>query len=187
MRRNLTMKIYTKAGDSGETSLWGRAGVKRTRKDSRRVEAYGAVDEANAMVGLARSLKGTESDLDAMLAWIQHRLFALGADLSNINAARENRLREDDVNQLEAWIDQLDDALPQLRQFVLPGGEPGAAALHVARTVVRRAERRVVSFADQEPSYGLQLKFLNRLSDFLFVAARAISQSAGGGDIVADF
>jgi cob(I)alamin adenosyltransferase len=181
------MKIYTKAGDLGETSLWGRAGLKRTRKDSLRVEAYGSVDEANAFVGLARSLGGGDARFDEMLSWVQHRMFALGADLSNINVERENRVKEADVAQIEAWIDQLDATLPGLKQFVLPGGAPAASALHVARTVVRRAERRLVRFLEEDASYSLQLKFLNRLSDFLFVAARCVNQAESRGDVLADF
>ncbi len=181
------MKIYTKTGDLGETSLWGKAGMKRTRKDSARVRAYGAVDEANAWVGLARSYGQIDPELDHMLETVQHRLFSLGADLSNINPERENRINESHIADLEEWIDRLDGALPPLKKFILPGGSSGSSALQVARTVVRRAERRLVSFLDDDCGYAIQLKFLNRLSDFLFVAARRANQLAGRDDVLADF
>lgn len=181
------MKIYTKAGDLGETSLWGKAGMKRTRKDSQRVESYGAVDEANAWIGMARTANQELSELETMLERVQHRLFALGSDLSNINSDRQDRLTDADVAMLEDWIDQLDKSLPVLKEFILPGGTGFAATLHVARTVVRRAERRLVSFLEEEPTYRVHLKFLNRLSDFLFVAARFANQADGRGDISADF
>lgn len=181
------MKIYTKAGDVGDTSLWGRAGLKRVRKDSLRVEAYGAVDEANASVGMARISVISDGVLDTMLENIQHRLFALGSDLANINPERKDRLNKKDVTNLEEWIDQLDAELPPLKEFILPGGTPAAAALHLARTVTRRAERRVVSFLAEDPSYGIHLKFLNRLSDFLFVASRRANKLSGHQDVSADF
>ncbi|MCL5116358.1 MAG: cob(I)yrinic acid a,c-diamide adenosyltransferase [Firmicutes bacterium] len=181
------MKIYTKTGDLGETSLWGRAGLKRTRKDSLRVESYGAVDEANAWIGMAVSQGVADPELSEMLVAVQHRLFALGSDLSNINPDRVDRVTEADILRLEDWIDKLDHELPRLKQFILPGGATGAAALHVARTVVRRAERRLVSFLQEDSSYGMQLKFLNRLSDFLFVAARRANQAVGQHDLPADF
>lgn len=181
------MKIYTKTGDLGDTSLWGKAGMKRTRKDSLRVESYGAVDEANAWIGMAESLGVGDEELGAMLRLLQHRLFALGADLSNINPERSDRIGSEDVEQLERWIDALDAHLPTLKEFVLPGGCQAASALHLARTVARRAERRLVSFLDEDPSYQVQLKFLNRLSDFLFMAARRANQAAGQADVPADF
>ncbi len=181
------MKIYTKTGDMGETSLWGKAGPKRSRKDSRRVETYGAVDEANSAIGLARAYGPGSGELDAMLLWVQHRLFALGADLSNIADERRDRLTEEDVGQLESWIDALDGTLAPLKAFILPGGCLQAAELHLARTVVRRAERRLVSFLEDDSSYGLHLKFLNRLSDFLFQAARASNREAGQDDVLAKF
>ena len=181
------MKIYTKTGDLGETSLWGRSGLKRTRKDSARVESYGAVDEANALLGMAMARGLGNMRLEEMVLHAQHRLFALGADLSNINPDRENRIQSDDVERLEQWIDELDGDLPALKQFILPGGTPGSALLHLARTVVRRAERRVVTFTDTDSGYAVQLKFLNRLSDFLFVAARYANHNAGQKDVPADF
>lgn len=181
------MKIYTKAGDLGETSLWGKAGPKRISKNAPRVESYGAVDEANAWIGMARAGEATDAELDGMLEAVQHRLFALGADLSNINENRSDRIGEADVQLLEEWIDRLDAKLPALKQFILPGGTKVAASLQLARTVVRRAERRLVSFSEEDSSYAMQLKFLNRLSDFLFVAARRVNQLAGCDDTPAQF
>lgn len=181
------MKIYTKSGDLGETSLWGKAGVKRTPKDSLRVKAYGAVDEANAWIGYVRTLYRLDSALDERLHAVQNRLFGLGADLSNINPERTSRISDDDVTHLEQWIDEMQGELAPLRQFILPYGAPSAAALHIARTVVRRAERHTVALLKEDSTYTVQLKFLNRLSDFLFVAARRANQLAGLSDEPADF
>ena len=181
------MKIYTKTGDLGETSLWGKAGMKRTQKNSARVEAYGSVDETNAVIGAARAEGVASEELDHMLEICQHRLFGLGADLSNINPERQNRISEDAVGELEGWIDQLDAQLPPLKQFILPGGTKASAMLHVARTVARRAERRLLTFVQEDSSYALHLKFMNRLSDFLFVAARRANQVAGVSDTAAEF
>lgn len=180
------MKIYTKTGDLGETGLWGRAGEKRVRKDAVRVEAYGSVDEANAVIGLARSVLG-RSELDPFLEKIQHQLFGLGADLSSLNPDRAHRIGESDVTQLEQWIDQWDNRVEPLKKFILPGGSMGAAFLHQARTVVRRAERRVVTLVAEEPALGDQLRYLNRLSDLLFVMARVANKLAGQSDVLAEF
>lgn len=180
------MKIYTKMGDGGETSLWGKAGEKRVAKDAVRVEAYGTVDEANAILGLLRTQSLGEAVQD-MLAVVQHRLFALGADLSNINPDRPARIEAADVGRLEAWIDMLDQELTPLKAFILPGGSVGAGWLHQARTVTRRAERRVVSLLQEDDRYGVQLQYLNRLSDFLFVLARYQNQQEGIPDVKADF
>lgn len=181
------MKIYTKTGDLGETSLWGKAGLKRTQKNSARVEAYGSVDETNAAIGSARAEGVGSDDLDGLLALCQHRLFGVGADLSNINPDRENRISEADVLEMEAWIDRLDDDLPPLKQFILPGGCKASALLHVARTVARRSERRLLTFVQEDSSYAVHLKYMNRLSDFLFMAARRANQLAGVPDTAADF
>ncbi|AUW93298.1 cob(I)yrinic acid a,c-diamide adenosyltransferase [Sulfobacillus sp. hq2] len=180
------MKIYTKTGDTGLTSLWGHGGMKRVPKDGVRVESYGAVDEANAAIGVARAYLAP-GRLDNMLRQIQNDLFGLGADLSNISPDRTDRLSDQAVEMLEQWIDLLDQGLPALRQFILPGGAPAAAFLQQARTIVRRAERRLVALIQEEPSYALQLKYLNRLSDFLFVAAREANQVAGVSDELAQF
>jgi cob(I)alamin adenosyltransferase len=182
----MAVKIYTKTGDAGETSLWGQAGERRIRKDDLRVEAYGTVDEANANLGLARATLDS-GRLGEQLEQIQHRLFALGADLATLNPRRQHHVTAEDVAQLEHWIDEWEATLPPLRHFVLPGGTRAASALHVARTVVRRAERRVVALYRQEPGPPEHVAFLNRLSDLLFVMARVANHQAGRGDVEAQF
>jgi cob(I)alamin adenosyltransferase len=176
--------IYTRRGDAGYTDLWGTTD-RRVSKTDRRVEAYGTVDEANAVIGLARAYLGT-NPLGDTLGRIQHRLFALGADLATRNPGRQHHLGPEHVRELEAWIDELEQGLPPLRSFILPGGSVAAAALHQARTVVRRAERRVVALYAEEPGPPEHLAWLNRLSDLLFVMARAANRDAGG-DVPAEF
>lgn len=170
-------KIYTRGGDKGQTSLGDGA---RVAKHDPRVEAYGTVDEANAAVGLARL--HTTGEPDAMLARIQNDLFDLGADLATVETDKPLpyeplRITQGQVDRLEQEIDQLNGHLAPLRSFVLPGGTPAAAALHLARTVCRRAERRVVELAGrpEEKVSPEAVKYLNRLSDFLFVASRYIN------------
>ena len=168
-------RIYTRTGDAGTTRLATGATVS---KSDLRVEAYGAVDETNACLGLARLHTADDHDLDAMLARIQNELFDLGADLSTPARADEAtgaklRVLDSQVARLEGEIDALNDGLPDLRSFVLPGGTAAAAALHLARTVCRRAERDAVRLVEAgEPVSGPAMRYLNRLSDFLFVAAR---------------
>ncbi|MFZ5817286.1 MAG: cob(I)yrinic acid a,c-diamide adenosyltransferase [Bacillota bacterium] len=179
------MKIYTRTGDKGQTSLrWGE----RIAKDALRVEVYGTVDEANAFVGLALSHLpgGTAGELREMLFRVQRELFDVGADLAtppNREKGEKPKVEEGFVDQLERDIDRLETGLEPLRSFILPGGTQAASALHVARTVARRAERRLVSLMEQEPVDPVLLRYLNRLSDFLFVAARAANRAAGASDI----
>ena len=170
------MKIYTKTGDDGTTGL--ATGPRRLKSDLR-VEAYGTIDEANSFIGLARQHTQELAALDAMLMRIQNDLFDLGADLSTPDtgetlAYEPLRIIAAQVTRLEAEIDQLNADLDPLRSFVLPGGSGAAAALHIARTVARRAERLMVDLArmDGEIVSGDALAYVNRLSDFLFVAAR---------------
>jgi len=166
-------RIYTRTGDAGRTRL---ATGQQVSKADLRVEAYGGVDEANACVGLARL--HTAGELDAALARIQNELFDLGADLSTPPKPDEAagsvlRVSVAQVERLEAEIDRLNAELPELKSFVLPGGTPAAAALHLARTVCRRAERAAVRLVEAgEPVNGPAMQYLNRLSDWLFVAAR---------------
>jgi cob(I)alamin adenosyltransferase len=166
------MKIYTKTGDDGKTGLFGGA---RVSKDDVRVEAYGTVDELNAALGLAQSL-GANAREGAIIAELQNDLFVLGAELACVAEKRSNlklRLLDSaDANRLESHIDALDSELPPLKHFILPGGHPVAAALHQARTVCRRAERRVLTLATLQPVPQHLLVYLNRLSDLLFVLAR---------------
>lgn len=168
-------RIYTRTGDAGSTRLATGAPVS---KSNARVEAYGAVDETNACVGMARVHLASDAELDAMLARIQNELFDLGADLSTPAAADEApgarlRILDSQVARLESEIDALNDGLPELTSFILPGGTPAAAALHLARTICRRAEREAVRLIEAGESVnGPAMRYLNRLSDFLFVAAR---------------
>lgn len=183
-------KIYTKTGDDGSTGL---GSGERRKKFDLRVEAYGTVDETNAAVGMARLSTGADpalADLDAMLMRIQNDLFDLGADLStpptDENLGYEPlRIVEAQVTRLEAEIDQLNADLSPLNSFVLPGGSPAATALHMARTVSRRAERLSVELADQEPGMVSShvRQYLNRLSDFLFVASRWTNDK-GAADVL---
>lgn len=168
-------RIYTRIGDGGETRL---ATGETVSKASLRVEAYGAVDEANACIGLARLHTGSDARLDSILARVQNELFDLGADLATPTKADEApgaalRMVDGQVERLEAEIDALNGSLPPLTSFVLPGGTPAAAALHLARTVSRRAERAAVALKESgEAVTPAALRYLNRLSDLLFVAAR---------------
>jgi cob(I)alamin adenosyltransferase len=174
------VKIYTKSGDKGETSLISGA---RVPKDSPRVEAYGTCDEANSTIGLALSLLPEADEwqeLRRVFHVVQTKLFHIGAELATPAGKKVGwPIQEEDVTFLEQQIDKLDESLPQLTNFVLPGGHPSAAALHVARTVVRRAEREAVRITESEPVNGTVLKYLNRLSDFLFVAARYVNLKTG--------
>jgi cob(I)alamin adenosyltransferase len=175
-------KIYTRTGDDGTTGLGSGA---RRRKDDLRVEAYGTVDEANAAIGLARLSSADEIELDAMLSAIQNDLFDLGADLCTPPTDtplpyEPLRIVEAQVDRLEREIDRLNAGLALLRSFVLPGGAKAAASLHLARTIARRAERLMVALAAAEPVGAPALKDVNRLSDFLFVAARYVNHKADG-------
>jgi cob(I)alamin adenosyltransferase len=173
------VKIYTKTGDAGETGLLGGT---RVSKAAPRVAAYGDVDELNAWLGLVRAAQPDEQ-LAAMLDRIQRELFAIGARLADPTGAVANRVEKaavtaEDVLQLERWIDLLESGLPPLRRFILAGGSPPAASLHVARTVCRRAERRVVELGRDAVEADV-LVYLNRLSDLLFVMARAANHRSG--------
>ncbi|MCJ8520285.1 cob(I)alamin adenosyltransferase [Pseudorhizobium tarimense] len=178
-------KIYTRTGDAGTTALV--SGPRRDKHDLR-VDAFGTVDETNSTIGLARLHTSGMTDLDAMLARIQNDLFDLGADLANpvVEANSEYeplRIVHVQVERLENEIDHLNAALEPLRSFVLPGGTPAAAALHLARTVSRRAERLMVELSRQESVGVPALKYINRLSDFLFVAARHANED-GNADVL---
>jgi len=167
-------KIYTRGGDTGETSLGGGA---RVPKHDLRVAAYGTVDEANAALGLARL--HTQGDADAMLARIQNDLFDLGADLCTPETPNPTRpplrMTEAQVDRLEREIDAMNETLAPLNSFVLPGGTPAAAHLHLARTIIRRAERLITELAAKEPVNPLAIKYANRVSDHLFVLARHLN------------
>ncbi len=173
------MKIYTKTGDAGSTGLYGG---KRVRKDDLRVNAYGSVDEANAVLGLARAQVADE-ELEQVLAQLQNVLFDLGADLATPldSVYRKNiaAINEDDIENLEGLIDRFEIELKPLKAFILPGGHPAAATLHLARAIARRAERAVVHLQATETLNELTMVYLNRLADLLFVLARAVNARAG--------
>jgi cob(I)alamin adenosyltransferase len=173
------VKIYTRTGDGGETALFDGS---RVSKADLRVEAYGEIDELNASIGVAL-VSGAAADVAAMLEQIQRDLFAVGGTLADPAHRVAGRVQKMEVGQaevlrLEQWIDELEASLPPLRRFLLPGGSAPGAALHLARTICRRAERRVVSLGAGDVGPVL-LAYVNRLSDFLFVAARAVNHRAG--------
>jgi cob(I)alamin adenosyltransferase len=179
-------KIYTRTGDDGTTAL---GSGRRVAKFDLRVECYGTLDETNATIGLARLHTRSEPALDAMLARIQNDLFDLGAELCYPDESKDARGRlsvsDAQVERLESEIDTLNRELQPLRSFVLPGGTPAASFLHLARTISRRAERLMVALAARpnEPVGGSALRYINRLSDFLFVAAR-YANDKGRSDVL---
>ena len=173
------MKIYTRTGDSGETSLLGG---RRVSKADDRVAAYGDVDELNAWLGLVRPVTA-DTQLASMLEQLQRDLFAVGARLADPAHRVADRVAKaavgaEDIERLENWIDHLQTGLPELRRFILPGGGPAGAALHVARTVCRRAERSIVALGPDAVEPEL-LVYINRVSDLLFVMARAANHRDG--------
>jgi len=176
------MKIYTRTGDKGDTRLFDGTQV---RKDDSRVEAYGNVDELNSFVGAAVSFLD-DDELRAILMDIQRDLFAVGAQLADPKQhgkKRKSKLDPARVTALEETIDRFETELTPLRQFILVGGAPAGAMLHVARTVCRRAERRVVALAEAVEIDPLTIEYLNRLSDFLFVMARLVNKRHGQQEI----
>jgi len=175
------MPIYTRKGDSGETDLLGGG---RVSKDHVRINAHGDVDELNAHVGFLRGVI-EDATVDSVLNEIQTRLFEAGAELARSGGSRstEGSIQKEDVDSLENAIDQLESALPPLTRFVLPGGTPAACHAHIARCVCRRAERSVVHLLHCESSETVILRYLNRLSDLLFVLSRWANQRAGVSDV----
>lgn len=174
-------KIYTKTGDAGDTGLFGGP---RVRKDHPRIEAYGTVDELNAVLGVVRA-SAPPPELDAFLATIQNQLFDLGAELATVDPQKFGivGVGPKQIAALEQAIDRHEADLEPLRQFILPGGTPAAANLHLARTVCRRAERRLLTLAAAENISSHTVVYLNRLSDLLFVLARWTNRKAGTADI----
>ncbi len=179
------MKIYTKTGDKGETSL---GGGKRLKKNSVRINAYGEIDELNAVIGIVRSLKIKNTSslkyITKIVAHIQKDLFILGADLASPKIKKVGgkivpRITKTDVEKLENWIDEMDTRLPELKNFIAPGGNLLAGHLHVARTICRRAERSLISLHIKEPVPSEILEYTNRLSDLLFTLARYANFSEG--------
>jgi cob(I)alamin adenosyltransferase len=180
-------KVYTRGGDKGQTSLVGGA---RVRKDHVRIETYGTIDELNAIVGLVRAFSersgapvGAIASLEAKLRRVQNDLFDVGTDLATPASARwegMHRVGDDEVTRVEEWIDEMNEDLPALEEFILPGGGPVGAFFHQARTVCRRAERRVLALMETEQDVGDgPMRYLNRLSDWLFVAGRWAAAALG--------
>ena len=175
------MKIYTKTGDSGETGLFGGP---RVRKDHPRIAAYGDIDELNAAIALARSAS-LPPEIDRLLERIQHELFAVGAELATPDpvAHRTRWIGTSHIQQLEQDIDRWESTLPPLRTFILPGGSPGSAQIHLSRCICRRAERQIVALAAMESISADLVIYVNRLSDLLFVLARVANHEAGIADV----
>jgi cob(I)alamin adenosyltransferase len=179
------VKIYTKTGDKGDTALFGGERVSKTHP---RVEAYGDVDELNAAIGLARCIE-VMPRIDEVLVPVQRDLFSIGALLATPDREKmkrhldKARIDEDRIVELERAIDDGDRELEPLKAFIIPGGAPKAAALHVARTVCRRAERRVIALAPDEEIPSIVVVYLNRLSDLLFTLARVANRRAGAGEV----
>jgi cob(I)alamin adenosyltransferase len=180
------MKIYTRTGDDGTTGLFGG---QRVEKDSPRVQAYGEVDETNAAVGVARAALQDDDPLQERFDLIQSELFIVGADLATpliegkASSSYVPRLEASQWQRMEQWIDEAEQELEPLKTFILPGGTPAAAALHLARTICRRAERRVVTLSHSDAISPDISIYLNRLSDLLFTWARLVNARAGVKDI----
>lgn len=185
-------KVYTRTGDKGQTRL---VGGQKVRKDSARIDAYGDVDELNTVLGIVRvevkraTGAAALADLDGWLHQVQNDLFNLGSDLATRTDDRWEGMRlvhEGDVARLEGEIDRMNEVLPALEEFILPGGGPVGASLHLARTVCRRAERRTITLANEEDVNPQAVVFLNRLSDWLFVASRWAARAAGEAEVFWD-
>ncbi|MCD9086019.1 cob(I)yrinic acid a,c-diamide adenosyltransferase [Stenotrophomonas sp. SY1] len=174
---NRLSKIYTRTGDDGSTGLGDGS---RTGKDSDRVNAYGTVDEANSAIGVLLAVQ-LPDDVRALLTTIQHQLFDLGGELCIPGHAA---IHAADIDALEQHLDRYNDDLPALKDFILPAGGEGAARCHLARTIVRRAERETVALARVEDVRGEAVRYLNRLSDLLFVLARVLARADGHGEVL---
>ncbi|MNV75111.1 Cob(I)yrinic acid a,c-diamide adenosyltransferase [compost metagenome] len=174
---NRLSKIYTRTGDDGSTGLGDGS---RTGKDSARVNAYGTVDEANSAIGVLLAVNLPE-DIRALLTTVQHQMFDLGGELCIPGHAA---IQAEDIDALERHLDRYNDDLPPLKDFILPAGGEGASRCHLARTIVRRAERETVALARVEEVRGEAVRYLNRLSDLLFVLARVLARADGHGEVL---
>jgi cob(I)alamin adenosyltransferase len=175
---NRLSRIYTRTGDDGTTGL---GDGNRVRKDDARVEAYGTVDEANSSIGVILGVPGIPGEVARCLTEIQHDLFDLGGELC---IPGSTLIKPEQTSRLEQVLDAFNDALPALKDFILPAGGPAASACHLARTIVRRAERRVWTLADKETVNPEVPKYLNRLSDLLFVLARVLARHENGSEVL---
>jgi cob(I)alamin adenosyltransferase len=171
---NRLSKIYTRTGDDGTTGL---GDGKRISKDSVRVEAYGTVDEANSAIGMVLANASVDVTVRNCLTEVQHDLFELGGELC---IPGHSAIKQEFIDRLESDLDRFNEDLPRLKEFILPGGGAAAASCHLARTIVRRAERRVVTLADMEDVRPEAIRYLNRLSDLLFVVARVLARQESG-------
>ncbi len=178
----MAFRIYTKTGDQGETSLFGG---RRLLKSELRIEAYGTVDELNSHLGLVRDY-AQEAGVKVLLKSIQDLLFTLGANLASDpeKALPVPDIQEEDITILEQEIDRMNEGLPELKNFILPGGHPAVSFCHIARCVCRRAERLTVHLAQQEQVPPILIKYLNRLSDYLFVLARHLAKEQGVEEVI---
>ena len=177
---NRLSKIYTRTGDDGTTGLGDGS---RTSKDSDRVEAYGTVDEANSAIGLVLAGDAVPADVRECLTEVQHDLFELGGELC---IPGHSAITQAFVDRLEQDLDRFNADLPRLKEFILPGGGPSAAACHLARTIVRRAERRAITLSESEDVRPELIRYLNRLSDLLFVVARVLARAESGQEVLWD-
>jgi len=177
---NRLSKIYTRTGDDGTTGLGDGS---RVAKDSVRVEAYGTVDEANSSIGLVLAVEGLPDSIRECLTEVQHDLFELGGELC---IPGHSAIKQEFIDRLESELDGFNEDLPMLKEFILPGGGPAAAACHLARTVVRRAERRVGTLSGVEEVRAETGMYLNRLSDLLFVIARVLARAESGQEVLWD-
>lgn len=175
---NRLSKIYTRTGDDGTTGLGDGS---RTPKDSMRVEAYGTVDEANSAIGLVLAGDAVPADVRNCLTEVQHDLFELGGELC---IPGHSAVSNEFIDRLENDLDGFNENLPRLKEFILPGGGPAAAACHLARTIVRRAERRVFTLSQVEDVRPEAIRYLNRLSDLLFVVARVLAREENGQEVL---
>lgn len=175
---NRLSKIYTRTGDDGTTGLGDGS---RTPKDSARVEAYGTVDEANSAIGVVLAHTSIPDAVRSCLVEVQHDLFELGGELC---IPGHSAVQQAFIDRLETDLDGFNEDLPMLKEFILPGGGPAAAACHVARTIARRAERRVLTLAHNEDVRPEAVKYLNRLSDLLFVVARVLARAENGQEVL---
>lgn len=175
---NRLSKIYTRTGDDGSTGLGDGT---RVGKDSARVTAYGTVDEANSAIGVLLAVPSVQDDIRALLTTVQHQLFDLGGELCIPGHAA---ITSDDVDALERQLDHYNDDLPPLKDFILPAGGEAASRCHLARTIVRRAERETVTLARHDAVRPEAIRYLNRLSDLLFVLARVLARADGQGEVL---
>lgn len=179
----MSAKLYTKTGDKGKTSLLGGSKVS---KSDLRIEAYGNVDELNSFLGYLKDQHEVEDKLKQQLYWIQENLFTIGSALAtdpNFTGFELPKVTETEVSQLEVWIDKFDSEVPPLKNFILPGGHPVVSWSHVCRSVCRRTERSIVALGNNEKVDEVIVRFINRLSDYLFIFARAIGQQLNAPEI----